>query len=54
MGYLRSEMLYDEFSVSDIGLDMFMSLLDGKYSPVMKYVVIRTIPTWYAKIRDAL
>lgn len=54
MGYLRSVMLYDEFSVQDIGLDMFRFLLDGQYSPVMRYDVMRDIPTWYAQIQNAL
>jgi len=54
MGYLTAEMLYDEYSVSDIGLDLFMWLLSGQYSPVMRYVFIRTTPTWYAQIHEAL
>jgi hypothetical protein len=54
MGYLRSVMLYDEFSISDIGLDLFRELLEGRYSPVMEYLVIRTIPTWYAQIHETL
>jgi hypothetical protein len=52
MGYLEAEMLYDEFSVADIGLDFFTILLGGSYSPVMRYVVIRDIPTWYAQIHE--
>jgi len=54
MGYMRSVMLYDEFSISDIGLELFRELLEGKYSPVMEYLVIRTIPTWYAQIHETL
>lgn len=54
MGFLSSDMLYDEFSVEDIGLDLFKELLEGRYSPVMEYLVIRTIPTWYAQIHETL
>lgn len=54
MGYLSVEMLYDEFSVSDVGLDMFRELLSGQYSPIMRYTVVRDIPTWYAQIRKTL
>lgn len=53
MGFLTCEMLYDEFSISEIGLDLFKELLEGKYSPVMRYTVIRTIPTWYAQLQKA-
>lgn len=54
MGYLKSEMLYDEFCLFEVGIDMFRMLLEGAYSPVMKYEVIRTIPTWYAQINGTL
>jgi hypothetical protein len=54
MGFLTSEMLYDEFSVAEIGLDFFRILLDGRYSPVMKYTVVRNIPTWYAHVPGTL
>jgi hypothetical protein len=50
MGFLRSEMLYEEYSVADLGLDLFKEMLLGQYTPVKRYVVIRNIPTWYAQI----
>lgn len=50
LGYLRSEMIYEEYSVADIGLDMFKEMLLGQYTPVRRYEVIRNIPTWYAQI----
>jgi hypothetical protein len=54
MGYLESNMLYDEFSVQDIGSDMFRELMEGMYQPVMEYSIVTNIPTWYAQIRGAL
>jgi hypothetical protein len=54
MGFLSSEMMYDEFSMDDVGMDMFKELLDGRYSPVMKYIVVRDIPVWYTQIHGSL
>jgi len=54
MGFLKSEMMYDEFSVQDVGLDMFRMLLDGQYSPILRYDVMVDVPTWYAQIPNTL
>lgn len=54
MGFLESEMMYDEYSMDDVGEQMFKELLDGRYSPTMKYTVIQDIPVWYAQIPNTL
>jgi len=54
MGYLQSEILFEEFSYMEIGEDMFKFLLAGSYAPVVKYDVIRNIPSWYAQVPGAL
>jgi hypothetical protein len=54
MGFLTSVMLYESFSISEIGIEIFTQLLEGQYSPIKRYEVVNTIPTWYAQIRNAL
>jgi hypothetical protein len=54
MGFLRAEMLYDEFSLASVGWDMFCDLLEGQYVPTMKYEVLVEIPVWYTQIHGSL
>lgn len=54
MGYAEMEHLYDEFSIADVGLDMMQMLLEGQYTPVMKYFILTDIPAWYAHVPRAL
>jgi hypothetical protein len=54
MGYLEAEELYDYYSVEQVGLDCILELLEGQYTPVMEYFVLKDIPVWYAQINGAL
>lgn len=54
MGYLTAEMLYDEYSIEMIGLDEIRILLEGQYTPIMKYHVLMDVPVWYTQINEAL
>jgi len=54
MGYLKSEMLFDSYSMADIGLDQFKMLLEGDYQPVMRYNVINSIPVWWSQLPKSL
>jgi len=54
MGYLEAEMMYDEISIDKVGWEMFSNLLSGRYAPVIRYTVTRTVPPWYARVTGAL
>lgn len=54
LGYLRSRMLYDEYSVDDVGLDLFEELMRGQYNPVVEYLVVKDVPTWYTPLPNSL
>jgi hypothetical protein len=54
MGYLEAEMLYDEVSIEMLGIDEIKNLLEGQYTPIMKYLILKDVPVWYAHVRKAL
>lgn len=54
MGYMEGEMLYDEFSINMLGLEEFQTLLEGQYTPTMKYSILVDIPVWYTHVPNAI
>lgn len=54
MGFLDSEMLYDEYSIEMLGLTEIVELLEGQYTSIMKYSVLKDVPVWYTQIPEAL
>lgn len=54
MGFATSEMLYEEYSIEMLGVDMIQELLLGQYTPIMKYSILRDVPVWYTQIKEAL
>jgi len=54
MGYAMSEILYEEYSIEMLGVDMIQELLLGQYTPIMKYSILKDVPVWYTQIKEAL
>jgi hypothetical protein len=54
MGYLEEEMQYDEYSIEALGLEEITQLLQGQYTPVSKYYVLRDVPVWYTLVPNTL
>lgn len=54
LGYLRSERLYDVVSLSQIGREEMKVYIDGDYTALERYEVVRTIPSWYATLPRVL
>jgi hypothetical protein len=50
MGYLEKEELFDDVSISSIGMDEMREYLEGQYRAVCLYTVIEEIPSWYSQI----
>jgi len=44
LGYVAKEDLFDEVSIADVGQDMMLELLDGRYRSSKRYTVVREIP----------
>jgi len=54
MGFVRSRMMMEDVSMESVGVDMFGQLMLGQYPPVMEYIVLRDVPTWYSMIPRTL
>lgn len=54
MGYLEEEMQYDEYSIETLGLEEITRLLQGQYTPVSRFYVLKDVPVWYNQISRTL
>lgn len=54
MGYLEEELQFDEYSIDMLGTEEFTRMLQGQYTPVSLYRVVRSVPVWYTYVPRSL